>query len=112
MRDFYEMYHPLADFCEHAGVRKACRPCRQRFDKVAPEATEQEVFAAARAIAEVRFNRMNVSIQKIDRDDILAVIPDAKAALEAARSARMADIYAKDRQALRAEYQAAVAARR
>lgn len=109
MRDFYEMPHPLADFCEHAGVRKACRPCRKRFDQVAPEATEQEVFAAARAIAEVRFNRMNVSIQKIDRDDIIMMIPDAKAALEAARYARMNDIHAKDRQERRIKYRALAA---
>lgn len=104
-----EMPHPLADFCEHAGVRKACRSCRKRFDEVAPEATEQEVFAAARAIAEVRFNRMNVSIQKIDHDDILMAIPEAKAALAAARYARMDDMHRAARRARHDKYRAAAA---
>lgn len=31
MIDHYEMPHPMADHCPHAGVGKACRPCRQKF---------------------------------------------------------------------------------
>lgn len=27
----YEMPHPLADQCAHAGVGKACKPCRERL---------------------------------------------------------------------------------
>lgn len=29
---FDEMSHHLADYCDHAGVGKACRACRRRFD--------------------------------------------------------------------------------
>lgn len=29
MYDFEEMTHPLADYCQHAGVGKACRACRR-----------------------------------------------------------------------------------
>ena len=29
MTDHYEMPHPNADACQHAGLGKACRPCRE-----------------------------------------------------------------------------------
>ena len=32
MTDHYEMPHRRADECPHAGVGKACRPCRERFE--------------------------------------------------------------------------------
>ena len=33
MTDHYEMPHARADECPHAGVGKACRPCRDRFER-------------------------------------------------------------------------------
>ena len=35
MTDYYEMPHRKADECPHAGVGKACRPCRDRFEESA-----------------------------------------------------------------------------
>ena len=43
MTDRYEMPHPRADECRHAGVGKACRPCRDRF--VVPEAAVEALDA-------------------------------------------------------------------
>ena len=34
MTDHYEMPHPDADACAHAGVGKACRPCREVLDNL------------------------------------------------------------------------------
>ena len=34
MTDHYEMSHPDADACSHAGVGKACRPCREVLDNL------------------------------------------------------------------------------
>ena len=34
MTDHYEMSHPDADACAHAGVGKACRPCREVLDNL------------------------------------------------------------------------------
>ena len=34
MIDHYEMPHPDADACPHAGVGKACRPCREVLDNL------------------------------------------------------------------------------
>ena len=34
MIDHYEMPHPDADACDHAGVGKACRPCREVLDNL------------------------------------------------------------------------------
>ena len=34
MTDHYEMPHPDADACSHAGVGKACRPCREVLDNL------------------------------------------------------------------------------
>lgn len=31
--DHYEMPHARADECPHAGMGKACRPCRDRFER-------------------------------------------------------------------------------
>ncbi len=33
MTDHYEMPHARADECPHAGVGKACRPCRELFKR-------------------------------------------------------------------------------
>ena len=43
MTDYYEMPHRKADECPHAGVGKACRPCRDRFEE---SATRAEVAGA------------------------------------------------------------------
>lgn len=43
MTDHYEMPHHRADECSHAGVGKACRPCRARFEARAGRGV---VFAA------------------------------------------------------------------
>lgn len=37
MTDHYEMPHARADECPHAGVGKACRPCRDRFESTPKE---------------------------------------------------------------------------
>ena len=56
MTDHYEMPHPRADECTHAGVGKACRPCRDRLallDAPAPAPSvvpEAAVEAGARAM--------------------------------------------------------------
>ena len=34
MSDHYEMPHPDADACQHAGLGKACRPCREVLDNL------------------------------------------------------------------------------
>lgn len=34
MTEHYEMPHRFADLCPHAGVGKACAPCRRAFDEV------------------------------------------------------------------------------
>ena len=34
MTDRYEMTHPSADACQHAGVGKACRQCRETFESM------------------------------------------------------------------------------
>lgn len=34
MTDHYETPHPDADACQHAGVGKACRPCREVLDNL------------------------------------------------------------------------------
>ena len=47
MTDRYEMPHPRADECRHAGVGKACRPCRDRF--VVPEAAVERAARAMQA---------------------------------------------------------------
>lgn len=53
-----EMPHHLADYCENAGVGKACRRCRRKFDAAAQwardylaaqEPTDGEVLAAMTA---------------------------------------------------------------
>ena len=47
----YEMPHRLADCCPHAGVGKACAPCRAEFARIArikAEAWEEGYEAAAR----------------------------------------------------------------
>lgn len=55
---FDEMSHHLADYCDHAGVGKACRACRRRFDVASQwaidylakqEPTNAEVLAAMTA---------------------------------------------------------------
>lgn len=48
---FDEMPHHLADHCDHAGVRKACRECRQKFDASAQWA---RVHLAEKQAAEVQ----------------------------------------------------------
>lgn len=40
MRTFEEMPSPFADMCEHAGVNKACRSCRKKYDEAARIALE------------------------------------------------------------------------
>lgn len=56
-----EMPHHLADFCEHAGVGKACRRCRRKFDAASQwtrdylaqqEVTDAEVLALIDSLAE------------------------------------------------------------
>lgn len=53
-----EMPHHLADHCEHAGVGKACRRCRRKFDAASQwtrdyltqqEPTDAEVLVAMTA---------------------------------------------------------------
>lgn len=34
MTEHYEMPHRFADYCPHAGVGKACAPCRRAFGEV------------------------------------------------------------------------------
>ena len=60
MTDHYEMPHPRADECTHAGVGKACRPCRDLLallDAPAPAPSvvpEAAVEAAASAVRKER----------------------------------------------------------
>lgn len=58
---FDEMSHHLADYCDHAGVGKACRACRRRFDAASrwaidylakQEPTDAEVEALIESLAE------------------------------------------------------------
>lgn len=50
--DHYEMPHANADNCEHAGVGKACRPCRNADDVTANEV----ISGLARELAEHVFS--------------------------------------------------------
>ena len=68
MPDHYEMPHPDADACAHAGVGKACRPCREVLDNLhrislrdtpagralMAEGWEEAVLRYARGSAETR----------------------------------------------------------
>ena len=41
MSEYYEMPHERADECPHAGVGKACAPCRWRFALLSDETVER-----------------------------------------------------------------------
>lgn len=43
MTERYEATHPLADYCQHAGVGKACRPCRTLAERAATASLESLV---------------------------------------------------------------------
>ena len=100
-----ESPHHLADHCEHAGVGKACRRCRRKFDAAAQwarahlaaqEPTDAEVEAAARAMRIETLGdtvRPGAAARWWDNGDVSPDEADklrrlARAALSAARAAR------------------------
>ena len=83
MTDRYEMPHPRADECRHAGVGKACRPCRDRF--VVPEAAVERAARAMQAENAPKPDPLNRD-QREEQDDatIATYRTLARAALTAA----------------------------
>ena len=80
---FDEMSHPLADYCDHAGVGKACRECRRRFDAASRWAID---YLAKQEPTDAEVG----AVQKCLYERTLTWVPtmEVRAALSAARAAR------------------------